>query len=163
MKTRNKILTLASLGISGAAVAAGALVTSSAMAATATPDKADVAVVAVSFDGKDAIRCEYDDIQLPPVPPGDAGTHIVGTAEEGVVTTSGGGELPGAPTLSKGGVVAVIDAKPVDPSQIPGVPGDATLVEGKLPEGTVVISSDDAREGTPQECAALRPPNVPAP
>ncbi len=181
---RNKVFAGLSLAVAGAAIGAGALVSSSAMADDApAPAAGKVEVVTVGADGKEPIHCSFDDLELPTLVmtgPSDitggpvavaVGVSVDGSLPAGV-PADGGGTL----TVSAGGssdapnvVISgsgTITGSVTDGSLPEGevgtlvVSGSATPVEisgGELPEGLpVMISADEAREGTAEECAAIR-------
>ena len=59
MKKRNTIMAGMTLGVSAAAIWAGVLVTSSAIASEPASDKANVTMLAPDPDGDGAISCEF--------------------------------------------------------------------------------------------------------
>ena len=181
---RNKIFAGASLAVAGAAIAAGALVSSSAMADDApAPSAGKVDVITVGPNGDTPIHCSFDDLEMPTVVmsgPSDitggpvavaVGVSVDGTLPAGVpadgvgtLTVSAGGATDGPNVVVNGGGLvtgAVTDGSiPAGEVGTLVVSGSATPVEisgGELPDGMpVMITPDQAREGTAEECAAIR-------
>ncbi len=143
----------------GAAIGAGAMVTSNAMAATDDPAPTDrLTMVSIGPDS-DPFRCTFEgadvDGLLPDLPAGApvGGNVVIGSGEimpaDGSLpelVVSGSSQAPeGVPD---GGVTVVAGAVPASadgPTVLP-VPVDAPLQ---------MLSIDDAREGTAEECVAL--------
>lgn len=171
MRTRQKLTAVGACALATAAVLGGASVTSHAMGDSPTPDKGTMTVIAMTADSDGAIKCVYDDIDLPTAPAGGIGTGFgtqSGTAIQGhaeaidVVTGSGpvdadGNPVAGAVMVSSASVASA-DGKPGGAPTLTvnaGAAGDPALPP--LPDGAVVVNSDDARQGTAEECAALKP------
>lgn len=191
MSKRNLYFGGFSLVIAGAAIAGGAAVSSSAMADSGTPtdELNTVQVVSVSADGE-AIECTFDGIDFPSflisnvegdgviavsgsatiaegVPADqvpvleahalsdDGATFTVTMGEDGVVTDSNGNVIePGTQVGHGGGTISVdgADLVPLTPEQME-----------EMNANMQIISADDARPGTPEECAAMQPvPATPA-
>lgn len=163
---RNTLFGGLALLAAGGLIGAGAMVSSNAMADT--PAAADTAneltMINVGPDGE-AVKCTFTgadaaammpDIGLAPVPVG-AGVPAGAATGSGVLTVTAGAAGEGAPieidpNNPPPGVVvgsAVVGASGVVDAQ--GLP---TL--DSLPAGVQILSADDAREGTPEECAAMR-------
>lgn len=162
---RNTMFGGLALLAAGAAIGAGAMVSSNAMAATGEPAPTEqLTMVSVGPDG-DAFRCTFEgadvDGLLPDLPAGaPAGVPVVGSVVVGSgeimpadgrlpeLVLSGSGELPeGAPVPGEG-VTVLATAVPLGSEDQPVLPA---------PAGAPVqmLSVDDAREGTAEECAAL--------
>jgi hypothetical protein len=178
MRKRNLIVGGGSLAIACAAIATGALVSSNAMAASDAPTDgtATISVVSLSSDGSDPIMCTYDDIQLPM---GgvvlDATAMPLGGMPEGAVLTGPGPVSVSSATVDASGAATVItgtdgSVPPELGTQIgagsisitataaAGGPGEISSVPSMPGLGAVVLSTDSARQGTAEECAALKPP-----
>jgi hypothetical protein len=186
MKKRNLILGGGSFAIACAAIATGALVSSNAMAASDAPPAgtATISIVSLSSDGGDPVMCTYDDIELPTggvvlsatavqataVPPGGLPEGL----PEGAVLTGPGPIGMSSATVDASGVATVItgtdgSVPPEFGTQIgAGVisisgtvtaagSGDTAGGPGIPSLGAVMLSTDDARPGTAEECAALKP------
>ena len=170
MRARQKLTALGACALATTAVLGGAAVTSHAMGDNPTPDKGTMTVIAMTSDSGGAIKCVYDDIDLPTPPAGGIGagfgTHsgsvFQGQAEAiDVVSGQGpvdadGKPVAGAVMVSTGSVPSA-DGKPGTAPTFTvndGTPGEALP---PLPEGAVVLNSADARQGTAEECAALKP------
>jgi len=186
MRKRNMIISVASVGVASAAIGGGAFVTSSAMASTTTPDNATVSVVYMASGGDKPIKCTFDDVPVSNDPtvlgvglPGVASGSADGGA--GLTTTNVGAEpglsAAGGPTgdgkgATVGGTIVVAgtagSAGPVTVSgsaALAGAPSGAVAI-GVLPGGPdtpTLLSPDNVRPGTGEECAAVRPKAVPAP
>ncbi|MDO8363273.1 MAG: hypothetical protein Q7V88_10290 [Actinomycetota bacterium] len=170
MKQRNKLFAGLSLAVAGAAIGAGAIVSANAMAASGddAPPTDVLTMISMSSDGSQPVQCTFSgeeaatiigDMPLPvptddiakleanggPItitngqpPEGFDGQIITGTGtviSTGTITAAGG----------EGGIVQIGE-------------GGLPLPELSLPEGMpepVLISADEAREGTPEECAAM--------
>lgn len=193
MSKRNFYFGGFSLLVAGAAIAGGAAVSSSAMADSGTPadELNTMQVISVSADGE-AIECTFDGIDLTSFvinapADGDGVIAVTGTA-----TIAGGlpvGELPElvgeavpmgegesfSVSIGEDGVLTDSDGNVIEPGTLVGEGGGTISVDsGELvpltPEqmeemnaNTQIISADDARPGTPEECAAMQPvPAIPA-
>ena len=168
MRVRQKLTAVGACALATTAVLGGAAVTSHAMGENPAPDKGTMTVIAMTSETDGAIKCVYDDIDLP-APPSGTGTEFntqSGGAVEGhagainVVTGSGPVDADGKPTagavmVSAGSVIAPDGTASATPTFTvnSGEPGDLP----PLPDGAVVLNSDDARPGTAEECAALKP------
>ena len=170
MRTRQKLTAVGACALATTAVLGGAAVTSHAMGDSPTPDKGTMTVIAMTSDSDGAIKCVYNDIDLPTLPAGGVGTGfstqssgvIQGHAEAiDVVTGSGPVDAGGKPVA---GAVMVSTASVSADGKTGSAPtftvngsaaGDPALPP--LPDGAVALNSDDARPGTAEECAALKP------
>ena len=155
MRVRQKLTAVGACALATTAVLGGAAVTSHAMGESPAPDKGTMTVIAMTSDSDGAIKCVYDDIDLP-APPSGAGTEfntqsggaVQGHAESiNVVSGSGPVDADGKPTAG----AVMVSAGSVTSNG--GEPGELP----PLPDGAVVLNSDDARPGTAEECAALKP------
>jgi hypothetical protein len=150
MRTRQKVTAVGAVALATAAIGGGALFTSHAMAAGSKPATGTLIIVTRPAGSDQAIKCTYHDVDLPPIPPGEAeGVGIAGSVEAGARQVVEG-EPSGGPTLTHGSAMieggrATADGSAEPPSPVP--PG------GRPP---VVIDDTDARPGTDAECAALR-------
>ena len=171
MRTRQKLTAVGACALATAAVLGGAAVTSHAMGDSPTPEKGTMTVIATTSDSDGAIKCVYDDIDLPTPPAGGTGTGF-GTQSGGVIqghaealdlvsgtgpVDADGKPVAGAVMVSTGSVASP-DGKPGSAPTFTvngGAVGDPALPP--LPDGAVVLNSDDARPGTAEECAALKP------
>jgi len=155
MRVRQKLTAVGACALATTAVLGGAVVTSHAMGESPTPDKGTMTVIAMTSDSDGAIKCVYDDIDLP-APPSGAGTEFTtqsGGAVQGhaesinVVSGSGPVDADGKPTAGAVmGSAGSVTSNGGEPGELP-----------PLPDGAVVLNSDDARPGTAEECAALKP------
>ena len=171
MRVRQKLTAVGACALATTAVLGGAVVTSHAMGESPTPAKGTMTVIAMTSDSKGAIKCVYDGIDLPTPPAAGAGT-VFSTQSGGsvqghasaidVVSGTGpvdanGKPVAGAVIVSSGSVMSP-DGKAT--GSLPtfavnsGAAGEALP---PLPDGAVVLNSDDARPGTAEECAALKP------
>lgn len=162
---RNSLIGGLSLVVAGASIGSGALVSANAMAGdnTPPPEAGTAQVISVSSDGAEPIMCTFDDLPLPAeleaLVGGEGVTGGV-VAVSGVIAGSGGtGDemLPAGGTITVTGEAVVGEGTITDAS---GEPIDLTeLMPGEglpdLPE-LPVISADEARQGTAEECAAIR-------
>lgn len=168
MRVRQKLTAVGACALATTAVLGGAAVTSHAMGESPAPDKGTMTVIAMTSGTDGAIKCVYDDIELP-APPNGAGTEFntqAGAAVQGhpeainVVSGSGpvdadGKPVAGAVMVSAGSVTAP-DGTTTDSPTFTANSGEPGGLP-PLPDGAVVLNSDDARPGTAEECAALRP------
>jgi hypothetical protein len=138
---RNNVFGGLALLAAGAAIGAGAMISSAAMADTggSAPPTDQVTIVSIGTDGK-AVKCTFEgataDDLLPQL---SAGTPAAGDVRVESF------EVP-ADARDSVNVVGVAVAGPSaagEPSDSVGVP-------------VQVVNTDDAREGTAQECAAMR-------
>ena len=116
-------------------------------------------VIAMTADSDGAVKCVYDDIELPtPQLRSVLGTDVggqVGAIPAGAGVDAAFDVIAGAPPLDANGdpIGAVIVSS-----------GTMTLPDGGEiavpPPGAVLLDADDARPGTPEECAALKPTSV---
>jgi hypothetical protein len=181
MRARQKFTAVGALALATTAVGGGAVVTSHAMADTPTPEKGTMTVISM-MDGSDAIKCVYDEVDLP-VPQGHGvfGTQV-GDDQVGIVATGSSRALDviagtgpsdvNRDQISGGVVIASTTMTPPD-GQVPGVPpnftvasagnGRTAVADGNetalppLPFDGIVLDVEDARPGTDEECAALEP------
>lgn len=192
MQQRNTLFGAVSLVVAGAAIGAGAIASSNAMADTGTPPPgATVHVVTLSGDGSDAISCEFDDVALPTLASAAVPADVLAPTGEGVeggvvsVTGSVTGSVSvsasadaGGPSFTVGGSGpievhgaaggdSVTGATPGAGSLLVDISGSGELppdvIANGLPDGAVVLDAADARPGTAEECAAIRETFVPAP
>ena len=177
MRTRQKFTAVGALALATTAVGGGAVVTSHAMADAPTPDKGTMTVISMANGPDSAIKCVYDDVDLP-VPPGHGmfGTEF-GVMSPGVVRAleviAGTGPVDATGEPVSGGVVMASTTMTVADGQAPGATPNFTIgspiggpiaVTGgneaalpPLPFDGVVLDVEDARLGTDEECAALKP------
>ena len=189
MNKKNAIFTGSALLVSCGAVVAGVLLTSNAMADGGTPAKVSLGVVSVGANGGDAFKCQFDDIDLSSLTPIQAmpvnagGTPITlgdATGTEGGRSIIVGSGVISGPISSTGSIPAgdlptlVVSgsATPVPAGDNPSIvvstngtppPDGAPTVQMTGADGVVLISGDTVRDGTPEECAAMRPTTAPAP
>ena len=163
MRTRQKLTVVGALALATSAIGGGVLMTSRAMAADVTPTKGTITVVALHSGADQAVRCTYDDVDLPTAPPGRVGTGV------GIGVGEGGPGVGGPVTMAGGGALTVSGSAEGADTGATWTSGDAPL--GAPPDGAVVhsvgtplpglpalaLDSADARTGTAEECAALRP------
>ena len=193
MRTRQKLTAVGALALASSAIGGGAVATSHAMAAdSTTPDKGTMTVISMTSDSNGAFKCVYDDIDLPTVGvgtgiPGQAGgPTVVSGQSTNVVTGSGPVDANGKP-IAGAVMVSTGSAPPPDGAIPAGAPklvvvnssadgtdtqagtsaggaGESTQV-GEVPPGLppIAIDSVDARPGTAEECAALKPTTALAP
>jgi hypothetical protein len=162
---RNTMFGGLALLAAGAAIGAGAMVSSNAIADTGEPAPTDqLTMVSAGPDG-DAFQCSFEgaDVEglLPDLPAGSAagvavvGNVVVGSGEilpaDGSLpelVLSGSSGLPEGAPVPEGGITVLATAVPL------GAEGQPTL---PMPAGAPVqmLSVDDAREGTAEECNTL--------
>lgn len=151
MKKRNKIIAAVTLGASAAAIWAGVLITSSAVASEPAADKANVTMLAPDPDGDGAISCQFDGVDMGPVPDGAEAIIVAGPA---AALPEGNAPADG-PAISGTGTIE-------DPDGLLEVSGTLTAAaSGDLP--VLTVTGGDVRPGTPEECAALQPESIPTP
>ncbi len=178
------------MALATSAIGGGAVATSHAMADTTTPAKGTMTVISMTAGSDGAIKCVYDNIDLPTLAVGGApGTsggpiNVIGNGPVdangkpvagAVIVSSGSAVLPsgdapaGAPTLVTGGgaISGTVQASTEAGTAAGGV-GDTTggpVLSGLPPGGPIAIDSANARPGTAEECAALKPTTaaLPAP
>lgn len=167
MNKRSKVSAVAALGIAAAAVGIGAVVSGNAMAGSGDPalDAATVTLIAPSPDGSgDYVECTLD-LELPA---GDGSAGVVWG--EAVVPAASGtgepqelGEVQGSYTVNSDGTVVGGDGSeipiPVDEiaiaESVQGVSAVGVITPADAAGELEMIEVGDARQGTPEECAAL--------
>ncbi len=184
MRTRQKLTAIGALALATTAVGGGAIVTSHAMADAPTPGKGTMTVIAMTADSDGAIKCVYDDVDLP-VPQvrsvlgTNAGGHVAAVpagAGEAFDVIAGNGPIDANGDPIAGSVIIASSAASLPDGEVPGVPPDVTFNKAitaatsaggdsetalpPLPAGAVVIDAATARPGTAEECAAMKPTNV---
>lgn len=176
-KARGRATIAGAVALATAAVVAGASVTASAMATTDTPEGASsavvvgVAVAGTDGDQVDGYQCTFTDLPgFDPVPiePADLQQVIDGTE-----STAGSEAMAGNVEVATGGIVTGAVADDVDVavgeatagmSIAPPIAGAPDLSEAQTPIEVVLDDSANGgmvREGTADECAALRATMVP--
>ena len=123
MRTKQKLTAAGAFALATTAVLGGATVTSHAMSNGETPVKGTVTVVSMTSDSDGAIRCVYDDIDLPTAPIG--------------IGTAGGTQIGADSTSGHPGQINVIQGTgPLDQSGDP-VAGAVLVSSGsmELPDG----------------------------
>lgn len=164
MRTRQKLTAVGAFTLASTAIGGGALVTSHAMADESTPATGTMTVVQMKVGDDEAIRCTFDDVDLPTVVLQPAGEGVlsviiagapgvpVGGGEQGTAVVTEGGTLPALPTGATEEVTVRASAE---------VGGPTLVTSGAAPDGSgpppIMVSNLDARPGTDEECAALRP------
>jgi hypothetical protein len=138
------------------------------MGESPAPDKGTMTVIAMTSETDGAVKCVYDDIDLP-TPPVGAGTEFTtqtGVAVQGhaeaiyAVSGSGPVDADGKPAA---GAVMVSAGAGTSPDGTSSDTPTFTVNSGEpgglppLPDDAVAINLDDARPGTAEECAALKP------
>jgi hypothetical protein len=167
MKKRNIIITASLLGLSGSAIAIGAFVTQSAMASAGTPDKVTVGVLVADSNGGDAIACQFDGVAVAAVSvSGAAGgpqLNVSSSADAGGVPQAGTLVVSGTATAVAGdtsGSGTIVGGSAGDLPMLTAIPAGSSGVGGPV---ILSSASQKVRQGTPEECAKLRPESVPAP
>jgi hypothetical protein len=167
MRTRGKFTAVAALALAGSAIAAGALVTSHAMAASSTPTRGTLTVVSMQPGDADAIECTYDDVELlglPALPAGEAVTAravLASASADGSSSSAGpppeGSEVvSGIPGTVEAGTVVAGAGAGADDGPTFHVTGAAPAPGTEGPPPVFTLDSGNARPGTASECAALR-------
>jgi hypothetical protein len=176
---RNTLFGGLALLLAGGVIGAGAMVSSNAMADTPGADAPTNQLTMVKVDeGGEAIRCTFSGADVAAMLPTPASAVPVGS--DGAQTIVTGSGVAGGPNfVVSGDVPGDGTVTALDPKDLPagaqvirgsisvagGVPGDAGTVgtgDGQiltpLPVGElpVIISDADARDGTAEECAAMR-------
>ena len=133
--------------LSCAAVAGGMLVTSQAMAADPAPPTGTVTIVSMTAGDDEAVTCTYDDVALPAPPAG-----MPQPADGPTLVTSGSQQAgdPG-PTLTGPGPEAGTGA-----GVILSASAAAGNEPGAAPKTVTFDGTTGGRQGTPDECAAMR-------
>ena len=186
MRTRQKLTAVGALALASSAIGGGAVATSHAMAAdSTTPDKGTITVISMTNDSDGAFKCVYNDIDLPTVAVGtgipgqDGGPTVISGQATSVVTGTGpvdanGKPIAGAVLVSTGSATLPNGAPPAGaPTLVVTGSADGTNTEagtsaggagestqaGQVPPGLppIAIDSVDARPGTAEECAAMKP------
>lgn len=150
---------LALLG-AGGVIGAGAMISASAMADDAgTPRADEVTIVQVTTDGE-AVQCTFAGPDVEGLLP-----DLLGVAPDqalpvdGEFTTSGSGvievavgDLPEGVLVASGAVTVSAEGTVGDVGELPSLDSLDSLPIDNMQ----VVSVDDAREGTAEECAAMR-------
>ena len=160
---RNTIFGAAALLVAGAAIGAGSMVSSNAMAETGSPAAtSQLKMVTFGTDGK-PLECTFSGADaeglLPAAPagvPADAtpvkGNVVVGQAQ--LIPADGNLPVPPAGLVPTGsGTITVTATATATATAIAGVPGDLPQLSSHDP--VQIISGGDARAGTADECNAL--------
>jgi hypothetical protein len=163
---RNTLFGGLALMAAGGLIGAGAMISSNAMADTGTdvPPANELTMINVGPDG-DAVKCTFSgaDVEgmLPALPSTAPAGVPVGGAEGIIVSAVGTGDAPIEidPNNPPEGVVVgsgtiTIDGS-VPPGDLPIFTSGMVPAEG-LPSDVQILSADDARDGTPEECATIR-------
>lgn len=195
MRTRQKLTAVGAVTLATSAIGGGALATSHAMADSTTPGKGTMTVISMTSGSSGAIKCVYDNIDLPVVRVSPGAPSQVGSPTEvsggaiNVITGSGpvdangkpmagtvvlssgavglpNGEVPaGAPTLVA--VSATAQGSATEAGTTAGGAGETTkagpVLSGLPPLEPIAIDSVNARPGTAEECAAMKPTALPVP
>jgi hypothetical protein len=181
---RNSKLAVLAVAVAASAIGAGAVVSGNAMAGTDPAETATASVSVVSVDvGADgsmgeAIECSFDGVDLPALVE-NVGTGIESvTGEIAVADLYEGAVLDGQvvqslPESGEGAVgfsvavsgeVTEMEVLPTELGELVeegsanagSISGVAeALPASELPEGMQVLNAEDARQGTPEECAEI--------
>jgi len=156
---RNTLFGGIALLLAGGVIGAGAMISSSAMADEGgTPPANEVTMVNIGSDGE-AVECTFSGAEADglfpelatealPIPVGDLPAQAGGGS--GVIEIDPENLPEGVevgPAVASGVVTVGVDAATGEAVEISG-----TALEAEV----VVLSGDDARDGTPEECAAMR-------
>ena len=168
MKQRNKVFAGLSVAVAIAAIGGGAMVSASAMGSDGSSDGPTSKLVMLNMgtDGT-AVQCTFEGADaaailaasVPAIPTDDAAkaaaNHITFNSGDATLTSMvgtdgvpGGTVPPGASTVK---VSATITGSGTGPSTVIGT-GGPLPPDGKA---LVLVSTDTARDGTAQECAAM--------
>ena len=184
MRKRNKIITAGAIAVAAGAVVAGSTVTANAMASgpKGSTNTATIGIVTQDPKGDGLISCTYTDVELPALPDVPGGLKIessVGPVGDASRAGSSGGlvisaDTSGVPTAavpaegsapdgpSTNVVVASGTATQAGGDGAP-LPGGVPAIAGSISVGTDGVPTvTGARQGTDEECAALRP-QIPVP
>lgn len=156
---RNTLFGGIALLLAGGVIGAGAMISSSAMADEGgTPPANEVTMVNIGSDGE-AVECTFSGAEadgLFPEMPADAQSIPVGDLPVQAGGGSGLIEIDPA-NLPEGVEMGPAVASGVVTVGVDAATGEAVEISGTALEGEVVVlSGDDARDGTPEECAAMR-------
>ncbi|MBI4935844.1 MAG: hypothetical protein HY828_18330 [Actinobacteria bacterium] len=162
---RNTLFGGLALMAAGGLIGAGAMISSNAMADTGTdvPPANELTMINVGSDG-DAVKCTFSGADVDGMLPALSSTAPdgvpVGGAEGIIVSAVGTGEMPEFdPNNPPEGVVVGSGTITIDgslpPGDLPVFTSGVVPVEG-LPSDVQILSADDARDGTPEECATIR-------
>jgi hypothetical protein len=174
MQQRNTIFAGLSFAVAGAAIGAGAIVSSNAMAdgdSSATANS--VQVITIGANGEDPIQCTFDDVAMPAIISSTAAGVPAG-GQRGVIAVTGSvdgavpppsGDSSTTQIVASGGLP--LAGTPIEATLVTGGSTDGTdvpvlhtsgsqIAPGSPPPGLVMLSADDARPGTAEECAAIR-------
>jgi hypothetical protein len=169
MRARQKLTAVGAFALATAAVVGGAVVTSHAMAESPTPGKGTMTVVAMTAGSDGAIKCVYNDVDLPTPSTAEVGTKSVGPVQGHTETISvnsdtgpvdaTGAPVAGAVIMSADSVTPADGKAPDNPTifAVNGSTGAGDPALPPLPAGAVVLNAADAKPGTAEECAALKP------
>jgi hypothetical protein len=140
---RNTLFGGLALLLAGGVIGAGAMISSSAMAAEESPPPANqLTMVNVGADGE-AVQCTFEGAEVDGLFPELPAAAPDQELPAGAVPVGGSGTIEG---------VGVGFGVAVSPDGSEGELLDIT----ELPVAMEVVSLDEAREGTPEECAAMR-------
>jgi hypothetical protein len=152
-KKRNIMVGAASIAVAAGAIGTGALFSSSAMASSngAAIGKATITVVQLGENGP--VSCQFDDFDLPNAP------FAVGTGEvvmSGAAVAIGDPVPVGSVSGAMAGSAEVVMSGEIEVGP-DGLPDLSKLPQlSDLPGMSAIVSQDDARQGTPEECEAFR-------
>ena len=159
MNALHRLLTAGTLALAAGSITAGALLTSSAIAAPDGAPKATITQIIVSPDGTtNAFKCQ---ISVPEVPvPALGGAWL--PADATGANSAAGAPAPQIVSSASVGESGVAIPAPADASGV-------IVGAGQGPDGSplnainITGSIDDIRDGTPAECAAVPGPSSLAP
>jgi hypothetical protein len=155
---RNTLFGGIALLLAGGVIGAGAMISSSAMADEgATPPANEVTMINVGADGE-AVQCTFSGAEADGLFP-EFPAMALPTEGVDAPVLSGSGVIEVDPNNLPDGVeIGSVVASGAVSVQVDAATGE--IVENSealpLPDDVQVLSMDDAREGTPEECAAMR-------
>lgn len=147
---RNTLFGGFALLVAGAAIGGGAAVTSNAMAASGgdAPPTAEVTIVSIGADG-DAVKCTYTGDEATAMMPQELPAGSMTPIEVGEIAGTDGAITVSA-SVDADGSTQVVDVGGGD-----GVTAAAPL-PADIAGSMQVVGLDDARQGTPEECEAMK-------
>ena len=148
---RNTLFGGIALLLAGGVIGAGAMISSSAMADEGgTPPANEVTMINVGADGE-AVQCTFSGAEadglFPDMPLSNEAIEVPISGDAGFIEIDPA-NLPEGVTVESGVVSVSADA------------GGGQIIGSNeaipVPDDVQVLSMDDARQGTPEECAAMR-------
>ena len=163
MNIRKKLTVIGAIALSASAITGGAFVTSRAMADGPAPAKATLTVVSIKAGDTAAVRCTYDNVELPVLQPSAAPVEGADRGTAGPVAITKSATATAVRGANAAGTSSVAVA--MSPSSSDSTTASRTAGSGiELPTGTITVqpiglngTASQVRPGTTAECEAMRP------